>query len=163
MSAVRRPIPLLVSLVFMVLVAAPVCSQAPDPATETTAIEEALTRFETGDLEGTISILEPLRDRLGVMGLAMLGGVYLEMGRAEDALAVLEPLAQAPDADPAVLYNTGRALVAVGRLADAEEYLQRSLQQSPQSPAARELGLLLRAVFVVNSSPRASVNSALRE
>jgi Flp pilus assembly protein TadD len=52
-------------------------------------------------------------------------------------------MAQAEDANPAVLYNAGRAAFALGLLEEAGPYLRRSLDASPEaSPASRELALL---------------------
>ena len=47
--------------------------------------------------------------------LSLVGALYLEVGRPKDALAVLKPLADPEDSQPAVLYNAGRAAVMAGR------------------------------------------------
>ena len=74
--------------------------------------------------------------------LSVLGALYVEADRGEDAMAVLEPLAGAEDAPPAVLYNAGRAAILLGDAERAETFLQRSVDLEPRTPAARELGLL---------------------
>jgi Flp pilus assembly protein TadD len=75
---------------------------------------------------------------------ALVGVFYLELGKAQEALAVLKPLADPEDAQPAVLYQAGRAALALGKpdVAVAKVYFTRSVLKEPASPAARELGLL---------------------
>jgi Flp pilus assembly protein TadD len=65
------------------------------------------------------------------------------VGRAKEALEVLSPLTEAADADPAVLYNAGRAALSLGQVGLGETYLMRSVQKEPSSPAGRDLGILL--------------------
>ncbi|HEX2222925.1 MAG TPA: tetratricopeptide repeat protein [Thermoanaerobaculia bacterium] len=107
-------------------------------------VQEALKKLETGDLQGAIQGLERMRQEASAspQGLALLGGLYLEAGRAEEALAVLRPLADAPDADPAALYNAGRAAARLGQAEAAVRYFERSVAKAPSSPSARELGLI---------------------
>jgi predicted Zn-dependent protease len=107
------------------------------------AMVEALSRLETGDREGAIRLLEPLRasGTKDPRPLAMLGALYVEATRFEDALRVLRPLADYSLADPGVLYNAGRAALAAGDEKAGELYLLRSTAREPLSPAARELGL----------------------
>jgi len=54
----------------------------------------------------------------------------------------LKPLTERESPDPAVLYNYGRAALALGDVAVAERSLEESVRLAPGSPAARELGLL---------------------
>ena len=68
--------------------------------------------------------------------------LYLELGKAQQALAVLKPLADAEDAEPAVLYKAGRAALLPDQVDAAKLYFTRSVLKEPASPAARELGLL---------------------
>ncbi|MFP3942144.1 MAG: tetratricopeptide repeat protein [Acidobacteriota bacterium] len=112
------------------------------------AVQEALQAAGEGDLEGAISRLEELNQEGDVPPFvpATLGALYVEAEQPERALDVLEPLASGEDADPAALYNAGRAALAVGRIRDAVSYLQRSVERQPGTPAARELGLLQGAV-----------------
>jgi tetratricopeptide (TPR) repeat protein len=108
-------------------------------------LEEALDRMDKKDDLGAIQILEGLRKDPDVTPpvLSLLGGLYLKTNRAKEAMAILKPLADAADADPAVLFNTGRAAFALGQNAEGERYLARSVDLAPASPAARTLGLLL--------------------
>ncbi len=73
---------------------------------------------------------------------AMVGVLYLELGKAQEALAALKPFADPEDAQPAVLYQAGRAALALGKVDVAKVYFTRSVLKEPASPAARELGLL---------------------
>ena len=115
---------------------------------EDAALAEQLQSFQAkiqaGDLAGAITDLEQLRERPDAplqLG-AILGGLYTETGQPEKALELLAPLADADDADPAVLFNAGRAAKALRQPQKAEAYLQRAVRLAPNSPAARELGLL---------------------
>lgn len=107
-------------------------------------VQEALKKLEAGDLQGAIQGLEGMRQEPSAspQGLALLGGLYLEAGRAEDAMAVLRPLADAADADPAALYNAGRAAARLGQAEAAVRYFERSVAKAPSSPSGRELGLI---------------------
>ncbi|MEA2603044.1 MAG: hypothetical protein QOF89_4036 [Acidobacteriota bacterium] len=73
---------------------------------------------------------------------ALAGVLYLELSKPQQALAVLKPLADSEDAQPAVLYQTGRAALALNQVDAAKIYFTRSVLKEPASPAARELGLL---------------------
>jgi Flp pilus assembly protein TadD len=117
---------------------------AQDPTEEAAdLIQRALAEVEGGDLEAAIALLEPARAGNPPPELrAVLGALYLEASRPEDALAVLGPVAQAEDADAAVLYNAGRAAVAIGGVEQGQVFLERSLTLEPGTPAIRELGLL---------------------
>ncbi|MEE8526889.1 MAG: tetratricopeptide repeat protein [Thermoanaerobaculia bacterium] len=107
-------------------------------------LRQVVAQAEGGDVAGAIDRLETER-RTGTAPaplLALLGALMLECGRAEEAFEILEPLAADADADPAVLFNTGRAALALRRIEAGERYLERSVERIPMSPAARELGLL---------------------
>lgn len=106
---------------------------------------QAVRALEAGEIERAIALLEPFRSgsRTPPQVTSLLGILYLDAGRPEDALEVLAPLAEREPPQPAALYHAGRAAVALGRNDLAEDYLRRSLQVEPDTPAARELGLLL--------------------
>lgn len=129
--------------------AAPPPAQQQAPQKELTPAEakfkEALDLIGKGDAAGTLRILEDLRRQNQATGpmLSLLGAVYLQENRAKDAMEVLRPLADAQDADPAILYNAGRAALALGQNEAGQKYLERSVEKMPLSPAGRELGLLL--------------------
>jgi tetratricopeptide (TPR) repeat protein len=135
-------------LALTTLAALPAAAQAPAaPGTGAgtdARVQEALKKLEGGDLAGAIQGLEVLRTdpAASPQGLALLGALYLEANRAEEALKVLQPLADKPDADPAVLYNAGRAAVRFGQPGLARRYFEGSVAKAPSSPAVRELGLL---------------------
>ncbi len=75
--------------------------------------------------------------------LSLIGALYLQINRPQEALAVLQPLADAEDAVAAVLYNAGRAALLTGNVDAGRTYLTRSVLQEPASPAARDLGFLM--------------------
>ena len=105
---------------------------------------EAIEKYKAGDAPGALAILEPHKGELTGQRplLALLGALYLDSGKPQPALEILAPLAAAADADAPVLYNTGRAELALGKIAEARRDLARSVAIEPASPASRELGLL---------------------
>jgi len=74
--------------------------------------------------------------------LSLIGALYVQLDKPQDALAVLKPLADPEDAEPAVLYNAGQAALMAGQVDVGQVYLTRSVIKEPASPAARELGML---------------------
>jgi len=106
---------------------------------------EALELIRDDDIPAAIAKLEELRASgdAPLPALATLGALYVETGRPQEALEVLAPLAEADNAQPAVLYNAGRAAAALGDLELAARYLHRSSKMMPNSPAGREFGLLI--------------------
>lgn len=105
---------------------------------------QAVGLLTSGDAAGAVALLEPVRERPTPPPqlLALLATSYIEADRPDDALAILGPLAEGQDAGPAVLYNAGRAALAAGDAERGAAYLQRSLDLQPNTPAARELGIL---------------------
>jgi Flp pilus assembly protein TadD len=151
----RFPPALLIGV--LILGALPLAAQAPaqpQPARPQSAqppqagvdplTQDAIKKVESGDVAGAIRELESQRaaKTAAPQGLALLGTLYLQQGKAQEALAVLKPLADAQDADPAVLYNAARAALALKQTEAGVGYLQRGAQAAPDSPAARDLGLL---------------------
>ena len=121
----------------------PLASQdAASPDAPPPAVSQALESLEAGDVEGAIALLQADTSGQPQVG-ALLGALYVETGNAEEAYRLLAPLAVSDTADPAVLYNAGRAALQLGQLDDARILLGRSAEISPASPASRELGLLL--------------------
>jgi predicted Zn-dependent protease len=74
--------------------------------------------------------------------LSLIGALYVEIGKPAEGLRVLKPLADSEEAQPAVLYNAGRAALRAGQVDEGRVYLTRSVLKQPDSPAARELGML---------------------
>ncbi len=123
---------------------APVAAPAAaSPAPTSAAVREATALAQGGKVQEAVARLERERAQLEPRGLSLLGALYLQVGKAPDALAVLRPLADRDDAEAAVLYNAGRAAVQSGELDAGRIYLARSVDKFPASPAARDLGLLL--------------------
>jgi tetratricopeptide (TPR) repeat protein len=126
-------------------------SATPSPAAKALAgaanepLQRATALAKAGKLKEAIAELEAQRKKGGATprSLSFLGTLYLQVGRTADALAVLKPLADASDAEPATLYQAGRASLTLHQLPAAQGYFQRSLALEPASPAARELGLIL--------------------
>jgi Flp pilus assembly protein TadD len=147
-----RKIPALLSFV---LLAAPLAAvQTPAPAsppaqaqpspTLQKAIEDAIQLVQSGKKDAAYAKLQAIQKDPAVSRpvLSLVGALYVEIDRPKEALAVLKPLADSEDAQPAVLYNAGRAALRAGQVDDARVYWARSLLKQPDSPAARDLGLL---------------------
>jgi len=127
--------------------AAPLGAQkAPPPAADVNkTIQDAAKMANAGNLAGAIKKIEDVRKSGAVTplpGLALLGALYLQANRPQEALAVLKPLADVETADPAVLYNAGRAARALGQNNVWIGYLQRAARLAPASPATRDLGFV---------------------
>lgn len=129
--------------------ATPPAAAQPAPAPELSPagkkFQEAAGLVKKGDVAGAVAILEGLRKEgtAEPHHLSLLGALYVEQGRAAEAMAILRPLAAPEDADPAVLYNAGRAALTMRNAPEAQRYFERSVAKVPMSPASRELGLLL--------------------
>lgn len=137
---IRRALPLWLTYALLL----PWASAAQEPAESPGALDEALAEVRSGHIDEAITRLETsLADGAGDPRLsAMLGTLYLQQDRADEALDILAPLADDEDADPAVLYNAGRSALALGDSSHARDYLQRSVDAAPNTPATRALGLL---------------------
>ena len=120
----------------------------PTPAQATAVsqgVQEAVKLAQGGNLTAAIKKLEDLRKQTPVASpplLSLLGTLYLQANRPQDALSVLKPMADAPNAEAAVLYNAGRAAYAIKQKDLWISYLKRAATIAPNSPAARDLGLV---------------------
>jgi predicted Zn-dependent protease len=141
--AMKPPLTLL--LVLLLFPAAIVAAPTPTKpaAAGSAALEQAADLAAKGNVAAAIARLERDRATLGPRALSLLGTLYVQANRPADALAVLKPLADAADAEAAVLYNAGHAAVLAGQAKLGSAYLARSVDKDPSSPAARELGVLL--------------------
>jgi Flp pilus assembly protein TadD len=108
------------------------------------AVEAAIQDVQAGKKDAAFAKLKVIEKDPAVTPplLSLIGALYVEIGKPLDGLAVLKPLADDEDAQPAVLYNAGRAAQRAGQLDVARVYLTRSVIKEPASPAARDLGLL---------------------
>jgi Flp pilus assembly protein TadD len=108
------------------------------------AVEAAIQDVQAGKKDAAFAKLKVIEKDPAVTPplLSLIGALYVEIGKPQDGLAVLKPLADDEDAQPAVLYNAGRAAQRAGQLDVARVYLTRSVIKEPASPAARDLGLL---------------------
>ncbi|HBL28866.1 MAG TPA: hypothetical protein DD490_18690 [Acidobacteria bacterium] len=146
MTTTKKTAPVLLLLMSVALPALAQTAPAPPPRSAVDPLtQDAIKKIEAGDVAGGIRDLEAQRAAGGAapQGLALLGTLYLQQGKAAEALAVLKPLADADGADAAVLYNAARAAFAVKQAELGAGYLQRGAQAAPDSPAARDLGLLV--------------------
>jgi cellulose synthase operon protein C len=126
------------------LAALPLAAQPQPLGPPPPEVDAAVKKYQGGDLNGAIALLEPLKGQPGThpAALSLLGTLYLEAGRPADSLALLGPLADGERAGPVILHNAARAARALGDLAKAEVYLERAVAKAPVSPASRDLGLL---------------------
>ncbi|MCZ6508041.1 MAG: tetratricopeptide repeat protein, partial [Acidobacteria bacterium] len=134
----KPPLYKLAALVLCGLVRAALFAQetAPSP------VDEALVQVDAGNTAAAIAILEAAAPP-GPRAASLLGALYLDAGRAEDAWRILEPLAAGDGRDQAaVLYNAGRAALQTGHAEEADSLLERSVALEAGTPAARDLGIL---------------------
>jgi tetratricopeptide (TPR) repeat protein len=108
-------------------------------------IQSAVKKYQAGDVASAIALLEPFRNKPGTHPavLSLLGTLYLETGRNKEALELLGPIADTDAAGPLILSGAAHAAMALGQNAKAEKYLWRVVSKAPDSPASRDLGLLL--------------------
>jgi tetratricopeptide (TPR) repeat protein len=125
--------------------APPETAPAPELSPADKKFQEAAGLVRKGDVPGAVAILEELRKEgtAEPHHLSLLGALYVEQGRAAEAMTLFRPLVQPEDADPAILYNAARAALLMNKTPEAQAYLERSVAKMPLSPASRELGLLL--------------------
>jgi tetratricopeptide (TPR) repeat protein len=118
-------------------------AQAPASPLEALA-QEVLALARAGNKAGALARLKTLAADPATTQpqLSLVGALYLQLDQPAEALAVLKPLADGDDAEPAVLYNAGRAALLTGQVDEARIYLTRSVLKQPDSPAARDLGML---------------------
>lgn len=107
--------------------------------------QDIVKQAQGGDKAGALARVRTLAQ--GAAGnrrtLSLAGALYLQLGQPSEAYALLKSLADASDAEPAVLYNTARAALALEKLDEGREYLRRATIAEPTSPAARDFGMIL--------------------
>src|ERR1700712_720257 len=121
---------MLPALLSFVLLTAPLAAQTPPPAAAQPnpalqkSIEDAIQLVQAGKKEAAYAKLQALQKNPAVTApvLSLVGALYVEIGRPKEALAVLKPLADSEDAQPAVLYNAGRAALRAGQPDAAQVY-----------------------------------------
>lgn len=135
-----RRIPFILCLLFL---AAGAAAQQPTAEDLQRRFQEARQKLEAGDHQGVVALLEPFKSNPATPPpfLTLLGAAYIELGRFQEAQAVLDPAAAKETAGPPLLFNAGRAAIALGQEEKGEAYLKRAIALSPQSLAARALGL----------------------
>lgn len=137
----RTLYPILAILAILALAVLPAGAQQKTPS----ELTQALQKYQDKDLKGAIAVLEPLKGKKDAnpAALALLGTLYFEAGRPADSLAVLDPLTKGSSAGPVILQTAGRAALALGQKDRSEAYLTKAVELAPDSPASRDLGLLL--------------------
>jgi predicted Zn-dependent protease len=134
------------ALMILFVMAAAVLAQAPaaPPSELEKKVQEVTKLVQAGKVAEALPKLDALeKDPAATPPVhALVGVLYLELDKAQQALAVLKPIADAEDAQPAVLYQAGRAAMALNKPDEAKIYFTRSVVKEPASPAARELGIL---------------------
>jgi len=106
-------------------------------------VQEAVALTKAGKAAEALAKLQALpKEAVTPQVQSLEGTLYLEVGKPQEAMAVLKPLADAEDAEAAVLYNAGRAALLLNQVPEARTYLTRSVFKQPASPAARALGFL---------------------
>jgi Flp pilus assembly protein TadD len=108
------------------------------------SVQEAVKLVEEHHVAAAIDKLKAIQKDPAVTPpvLSLVGALYVQLNKPQEALAVLKPLADPEDAEPAVLYNAGQAALMAGQVDVGQVYLTRSVIKEPASPAARELGML---------------------
>jgi tetratricopeptide (TPR) repeat protein len=101
-----------------------------------------------GDLPGALQALQRARElRPADPVIAALLGAYLnEAGRPKDVIALLEPLAAAPEPDVDVLVALGMALAGAGRRDDAKRVFESARRADPSDAM---LGVNLATVYML--------------
>ncbi|MEA2558758.1 MAG: hypothetical protein QOH06_262 [Acidobacteriota bacterium] len=137
----------LIAVLFLLPLAARAQQSQPAPAPPADDLQQrfvqARQKYEAQDYKGVVALLEPYKaeSTLPPLFFAVLGGAYIELGRFQEAQALLDPIAAGEAAGPPLLFNAARAAFALKQDAKGEAYLQRAAAKSPQSIATRALGL----------------------
>jgi len=108
------------------------------------SLEHAAGLARAGKFKEAIAELEALRKagKADTRALSLLGTLYVQIKKPNEAMAILHPLIDSSQAEAATLYNAGRAELMLKRPTLAQDYFQRSVALDVASPAARELGLI---------------------
>jgi tetratricopeptide (TPR) repeat protein len=134
----------LIAALFLLLPLTALAQQQPSAADDIQQrFAQARQKFEAQDFKAVVDLLEPYKAQSSLPPpfFTVLGGAYIELGRFQEAQTLLDPLAAGEAAGPPLLYNAARAALALKQEAKGEAYLQRAVAKSPQSIAARALGL----------------------
>jgi predicted Zn-dependent protease len=122
--------------------AAPAGQQPAAPALDK-RVQEAIALAQAGKPSDALAKLQALpQEAVTPRVQSLIGALDLQVNKPQEALAILKPLADAEDAEAAVLYNAGRAALLLGQVDEARTYLTRSVFKQPASPAARDLGFI---------------------
>lgn len=136
-----RSLPFVLSVLLVLSVLSPLHAQEGiDPQK---AFDEAKQKYQAGDFQAVVALLAPLKPDATAPPplLTLLGGAYIELGRIDEAQALLDPVAATDAAGPALLFNAARAAFAKKQDDKGEGYLKRAIAKAPGSLAARALGL----------------------
>jgi tetratricopeptide (TPR) repeat protein len=142
MRYLRRPFaPFVLAVLAVLFVLSPL--QAQDDIDPQQAFDQARQKYQAGDFKAVVELLAPLNPDASAPAplLTLLGGAYIELGRIQEAQALLDPAAATDAAGPALLFNAARAAFAQKQDEKGEGYLKRAVAKAPGSLAARALGL----------------------
>jgi len=101
--------------------AVPQGAQAPAAAPESPLqkpLDDAIRLVQAGKKAEAFQKLQAVEKDPNVtpLVLSLIGTLYVEIGKPQEGLRVLKPLADPEDAQPAVLYNAGRAALRSGHV-----------------------------------------------
>lgn len=101
------------------------------------ALEPAVKAIDAGDYAAAVPLLQQASPASAQASL-LLADMLLFQGRADDAIARLEPLARDGAGDPMAVALLSRALIIAGRLDDARALLAKA---APRADSASEITL----------------------
>ena len=104
--------------------------------------QEAYQLLQSGDQAGALARLDAAHQagETTLVDKSLLGTLLMESGRAQEAYDILSKVAGS-STDPALLFNAGRAALAVGQVEQGMGWLEQSADAVPVSPAGRALGM----------------------
>jgi tetratricopeptide (TPR) repeat protein len=101
-----------------------------------TEYDQAVQRFQSGDLEQALEIIDrsiALNDQ-AALGYLLRGRILLEMGQSDAAVATLEHGVTLGPAEPGFYYYRGIAFERVGRIEEALSFYRAAATIEPSNP-----------------------------
>jgi tetratricopeptide (TPR) repeat protein len=99
----------------------------PSPSAE---LATSVKAIEAGDYAGALAGLQP-QAKSSTPAALLLADMYLFLGQADDAIALLAPASRGGAGDPQATALTARALTVAGRMDEAAKLLASGLAQQP--------------------------------
>ena len=129
---------------YLALLAAALLAQEgiSEVAADEALLQEVVTLVQSEGAQQAIEFLEAHRKEVGLspQSTSLLGALLVESGRGEEALALLQPLAEKERAAAALLFHTWRAAQQVGRGDELLSLLERAAAIDPSLNQAATLG-----------------------